>query len=111
MRLLEKVVLDSKALAQQPLNAYLHYRLPPQKKQRGGPVDIRIQALSRLPAMLADGFDSQPLEADEMAFWLDGLSEAWAWRSCSARSRRRRSAATVSSISSTAWLIFSMLPA
>jgi len=76
MRLMGKVVLDSKALAQQPLNAYLHYRLPPQKKQRGGPVDIRIQTLSRLPAMLADGFDSQPLQADELAFWLDGLTEA-----------------------------------
>ena len=61
MRLLNKVMLDSEALARNPLNAYLTYSIPPQRRQKGPALEIWVQAISRLEVMLRDGFDTQPL--------------------------------------------------
>ena len=66
MRMLDKVLLDSETEARQPLNASLCYRIPQQKKQKGPPLEITIQVISRLPLMLRDGFDTRPLSAEDL---------------------------------------------
>lgn len=75
MRLLGKSVLDSQTLAQQPANSSLLFRIPPTKKQKGQPLEIYIQVLSHLTAILKDGFDTQPFTADELQNWLLRESE------------------------------------
>jgi excisionase family DNA binding protein len=81
MRLLNRVVLDSGMLAQFPYNAGLTARLPQPKKSRGGaekaalPVEILVQALSRLDCMIRDGYDTQPLGLPDLATWLTSLGE------------------------------------
>ena len=75
MQLLGRVVLDNDMFARVPLNASLRYRIAPQKKQKGLPLDISAQVLSRLPVMLRDDFDTQPLYGDDLTPWLVQLSE------------------------------------
>ncbi len=75
MRLLNKVMLDSDTLARIPLNAYIRYALPPQKRQKGPALEIDVQVISRLESMLRDGFDDQPLSAEELTTWLSRFSD------------------------------------
>lgn len=70
MELLGKFVLDTGVTGQNPLNAWVRWEIPPKKRQKGGPVGVRAQVLSRLPEMLRDGFDTQPLNADALTTYL-----------------------------------------
>lgn len=75
MFLLGKVVMDSKTLAQQPLNSWLRYTVSPPPRFKANPLMIYIQVLSRLEQMLRDGFDTQPLGSDELLPWLERISD------------------------------------
>jgi len=75
MHLLSKVMLDTETLTRVPLNAFLYYRIPQRKQPRSLPLEILVQSLSRLPVMLRDGFDTQPLNADDLTPFLVRLSE------------------------------------
>lgn len=75
MRLLNKVMLDSGTLARTPLNAFLTYTLPPQKRQKGTGVQIHIQVISRLAEMARQGFDTLPLSAEDLQPWLVQYSD------------------------------------
>lgn len=75
MRMLNKVMLDSETLARTPLNTYLAYTLPAPKRLKGSAVRIHLQVISRLAAMLKDGYDTAPLEADDLQPWLARFSE------------------------------------
>lgn len=76
MRLRGKVVLDTGMLAQTPLNAAVTYRLPLMRNQKGAPLEIHVQVFSRLENMLRDGFDTQPLSAEQLQAHIIRLSEA-----------------------------------
>ena len=75
MRVLGKMVLDSQTLARVPLNVLLRYHLPPSKGQKGPPLEIYIQVLSRMEVMLHDSFDTRPLGADDLIPWLIRFSD------------------------------------
>lgn len=75
MRLLGKVFLDSDTLSQYPLNAALHFHIPQQKRQKGAPVEILVQVLSRIEVMLRDGCDGQPLQLADLSPWIIRLSD------------------------------------
>lgn len=75
MRLAGKVFLDTVTLSQAPLNASLHFRIPPHKNQKGLPLEILIQSLSHIAVMQREGFDSQAFSKDELAAWLVRLSK------------------------------------
>jgi excisionase family DNA binding protein len=75
MRLLGKVLLDSETVTRQPLNAFLRYLIPQQKGQKGLPVEILVEALSRLPEMIRDGFSTQPMGVEDLAPWLSRFSD------------------------------------
>lgn len=64
MRLLGRMVLDKTTTEQIPLNVWARWDLPLAKRQKGLPVRVFVQVLSRLPEMLRDGFDSQPLTGE-----------------------------------------------
>jgi excisionase family DNA binding protein len=74
MRLLDTGVLDAELARGQPLNAWVRYRLPGSKKNP--PVEVAALALARLPQMLSEGFDAQPLGAAELSPLLERLAEA-----------------------------------
>jgi len=75
MRLQNKVMLDSNTLASIPLNAFVAYAVPPQKRQKGPALQVYIQVISRLERMTRDGFDDQPLSAEELTAWLSRFSD------------------------------------
>ncbi len=67
LKYLRKLFLDAATLARYPLNASLHYRLMPGKGQKSEPLEIVVQALSRMDRMVQQQFDSEPLSADVLA--------------------------------------------
>ncbi|MCU0485845.1 MAG: helix-turn-helix domain-containing protein [Anaerolineales bacterium] len=76
MRLQGKVILDTGMLASTPINSALTYRLPLQKNQKGLPLEVHVQVISRLANMLRDGFDTQPLSAELLQERILRLNEA-----------------------------------
>lgn len=75
LRLKGKVVLDAADLAQTPINAALTYSIPVQKRQNGAPFEIQVRVISRLEEMVQDGFDIQPITAEELSRYLVVLNE------------------------------------
>jgi len=75
MQLLGKVVLDAETTARVPLNAYLRWQIPPYKRQKGAPVEVLAQVLSRMAVMLGDGFDTQALNEDDLTAELLKISQ------------------------------------
>jgi excisionase family DNA binding protein len=74
MHLLGKVVLDSTTTAQMPLNAWHHY-LTKSKMKKTNPLELHIQAISNQETMVREGFDTQPLSADSLNYWIEKLIE------------------------------------
>lgn len=74
MHLLGKVALESSTIAQMPLNSWYHYALRA-KNKKATPLEIHVQAVSRLENMARDGFDTQPLDLAVMNFWIERLIE------------------------------------
>jgi len=74
MRLMGRAVLDSSTIARQPLNAWHHYRLP-RKDKKSASLEVHVQVLSRLNRMVQDGFDTQPLTAEDLNLWIGKLVE------------------------------------
>ncbi|GAP18529.1 helix-turn-helix domain-containing protein [Levilinea saccharolytica] len=70
MRLLNKVFLDSQTIAQMPLNAWFTARPPQPKGTDGPPVEIQVNTISRLQAHANNGFDSYPLDSQDLQAWL-----------------------------------------
>jgi excisionase family DNA binding protein len=67
MSYLGKVVLDGNTQASLPLNAYLQYRIAGSSKSDQATLDILIQCITHLPAMLQVGFDSEPCSAEDLS--------------------------------------------
>ena len=61
LKYLHKLFLDAATLARYPLNAALHYRLLPGKGQKGEPLEIVIQVLSRMERMVQQQYDTEAL--------------------------------------------------
>lgn len=76
LRLKGKVLLDTKDTAELPLNAWILYRIPQMKEQVALPLDIQVRVLSRLPKMVADGFDTLAYNQDELSRMLVKLSDS-----------------------------------
>lgn len=74
MHLLGKVALDSATTAQLPLNAWHHYNTRV-KNKKAGPLEIRVQAVSRMEMMVRDGFDTDPLAPEDLQYWIEKLVE------------------------------------
>jgi excisionase family DNA binding protein len=70
MRLLGKVVLDSATTAQLPLNSWHHYTTN-LKNKKSSPLEIHVQSVSRMDRMVRDGFDTEPLSADDLNEWIE----------------------------------------
>jgi len=75
MQLLGKMILDKETTSKVPLNAWVCWDLPKGRRQQGLPLRIQVQVLSRIPEMLRDGFDSQPLGENELTQRLLSLGE------------------------------------
>ena len=70
MRLMGQVYLEAETLERLPLNAALHYQITPPRKSQTAPLAVQVQALSRLDAMVRDGYDTQPLGEEDLSSWL-----------------------------------------
>jgi excisionase family DNA binding protein len=75
MQLMGKMILDKNTSSQMPLNAWVCWDLPKEKRQQGLPLRIQAQVISRLAKMLRDGFDSLPLDEDDLVQRLLKLGE------------------------------------
>lgn len=75
MNLLGKMMLDQDTTKKVPLNTWVRWDLPTNKRQKGLPLRIQAQVVSRISAMLRDGFDTQPLGEDELAEHLTRLGQ------------------------------------
>lgn len=75
LRLKGKVLLDTKDLAEMPMNAWLLYQIPAKKGQNEAPLDLVVKVLSRLDVMVEDGFDTQALTADELSAYMLQFNE------------------------------------
>lgn len=74
MRLLGRVMLDAQATAQYPLNAWLRYNLPAAHKDLAR-VAVEVRSVNRLPVLLRDGFDTRPMQLEDLNAWQQRLSE------------------------------------
>jgi excisionase family DNA binding protein len=75
MRLMNKAVLETEWLAQLPLNAHNRYCIPPAGRQKGGPVAVLAQTCSHMKEMIQKGFDTRPLDAEDLTGILLRLGE------------------------------------
>jgi len=75
MRLMGRVALEVETLAQVPLNTWLRCPLPPSKNRVDLPVEIRIQAVSRLLPNVRDGYETCSLGSEELLPWLNRIPE------------------------------------
>ncbi|MHC1783625.1 MAG: helix-turn-helix domain-containing protein [Anaerolineaceae bacterium] len=74
MHLLGKVVLDSATTSQMPLNAWHHYAIKT-KIKKASPLELHVQAVSRMEGMVRDGFDTEPLSTGDLNTWIEKLVE------------------------------------
>ena len=76
LRLKGKVLLDSREASEQPLNAWLQYVYKPQANEQDSGLIIEIRVISRLDLMVGAGFDSWPLDEEDLEQSLIQISDA-----------------------------------
>jgi len=76
MRLMGRVYLDKDSLQLNPLNAWTIYRITSRRGQKGSPLIIQVQCLSRLDSMVKRGCDTQNLSEDFLVKHLNRIDEA-----------------------------------
>lgn len=76
MKMTNKVVLDADWVSRTPLNVSIYYQVvTPAPKQKIAPMGVLVQVYSHARAMLQQGFDSQPFNADELTQFLLRIGE------------------------------------
>ncbi len=75
LRLKGRVLLDTRDTVEYPMNAWLSYHIPAEKKNKSLPLEINVKVLSHLQTMVEDGFDSQPLTDEDLSAYLVKLDQ------------------------------------
>lgn len=75
LKLKGSILLDTRDAAEYPLNAWLHYKIPEEGKQKNLPLEIQVQVLSHLEPMAQNGFDTLPFDREELRLYLLRLNQ------------------------------------